>query len=103
MTSGNTLKPETASRSSNHVVGILRDDNIGAHPLVHVAANRYSVRARQRYFLGGRTRRDGLVHFPVGVGSNMDVVQAKVGVPQLEASPLHQEDMRDKRAFFLID
>src|SRR5947209_8231375 len=28
---------------------------------------------------------------------------AKVSVPQLEGSPLHQEDMRDKRTFFLIE
>src|SRR6266536_3563238 len=103
MTCGNTFKPELASRSRDHVVGILRDDNICAHPLVHVAANRYSVRARQRYFLGGRAGWDGLVRLPVSVANNMDVVQAKVGVPQLELSPLHHEDMRDKRTFFLID
>src|SRR6516164_6152482 len=103
MTCGNTLKPELASRFRDHVVGILRNDNICAHPLVHVAANRYSVRTRQRYSLGGRTGWDGLVHLPVSKGNNMDVVQAKVGVSQLELSPLHQEDMRDKRAFFLID
>src|ERR1700674_4720916 len=103
MTCGNTLKPELASRSRDHVVGILRNDNIGAHPLVHVAENRYSFRALQRYFLGGRTGWDGLVRLPVSVGNNMDVVQAKVSVPQLELSPLHHQDVRDKRTFFLIE
>src|SRR6266568_363726 len=103
MTCGNTLKPELASRSRDHVVGILRNDNICVHPLVHVAANRYSVRARQGYSLGDRTGWQGLVHLPVSEGNNMDVVQAKVGVPQLELSRLHHEDVWDKRTFFLID
>src|SRR5215469_5118623 len=103
MTRENAFQSELASGPRDHVVRILRNDNICVHPLVHVAANRDAVRARQGYSLGNRTGCHSPVHLPVSEANNMDVVQAKVGVPQLEFSRLHHQDMRDKRAFFLID
>ena len=74
MTCGNTLKTKLASGSRDHIVGILRNDNICGHPLVDVAANRYAVRARQRYFLWDRTDGHGFVHFPIRIANDVDVV-----------------------------